>query len=386
MYLPAGQACAEQFVFFRRATTYSAWMAGFYLATGKDLRSTYYVEKLSTLVLLAVAVAMLTTRLTHGLLGLAAGLWILNSKYLVLETNGSHAFAALLCTGAALSLTLPTQAARLPLGLVWLAAASQSRTEVALVLVVFSFLGVCHWLVHKDRLWPRDGNRSSVSRWVASGLILLAVGALVILRRGPAEPGRLREAVMINFCLNYLDRTGTITGRGEPDFPTIWEKAFRGSGVTALEIRRDPRQIRPAHAFLARPEEMAAHITWNLRLLARAIPAVLTAPWHYTVAAVVLGLIAVSLSWPGEPLGGHPVVDERQYTLLGRLAASLVLVLVALTVVLRPVARYYIPILPVFVVGSLVTAHRLRSLRMATRPPGEGTRRAGAAADTPAPC
>ena len=112
---------------------------------------------------------------------------------------------------------------------------------------------------------------------------------------------------------------------------------------------------------------MAAHITWNLRLLARAIPAVLTAPWHYTVAAVVLGLIAVSLSWPGEPLGGHPIVDERQYALLGRLAASMVLVLLPVTVVLRPVARYYIPLLPVFVVGALVAAHHLRSLTRTTR-------------------
>src|SRR5260370_14930582 len=59
MYLPAGEAFADQFVFFGRTPVYSAWLGTVFLASGRDLRRCFYLDKFASVFLLSFLTACL---------------------------------------------------------------------------------------------------------------------------------------------------------------------------------------------------------------------------------------------------------------------------------------------------------------------------------------
>ena len=100
------------------------------LANGRDLRRTFFVEKYTSVALLSVATGLLAWRLFGFPAGVLLGCWVANCRYLLLETNGSHALAASLYVLAALCLVMPWKSVRLPMALLLTYFSAQARSEM----------------------------------------------------------------------------------------------------------------------------------------------------------------------------------------------------------------------------------------------------------------
>src|SRR6185503_14815415 len=91
-YLKDGQKFAEQGLVTWRTPIYSIWMGGFYLLGSRNLETAFWAEKYVSVFLFAFLCGWLgwTIFRTPGLL---MAPWALAAKYLVRESNGTHALA-----------------------------------------------------------------------------------------------------------------------------------------------------------------------------------------------------------------------------------------------------------------------------------------------------
>jgi hypothetical protein len=342
MYLAGGTDFARHFRFFWRAPLYGAWMGFFYLLAGDDPQSCFYLEKYASFAVFSVSTAYLGYRLFDLRTGMLMGVWALNCKYLALETNGSHVLAATLFVFSLLCL-LRRDAARLPASLLMLFLATQVRSEMwGPFLAIVAVLAAGSIRRRREFVWKP---------WLVCAAIGLGLALLFNSRLSPEEPGRLSEAFAMNFALNYLDRHPLETERTheKENWMQVWVDALPGVSPSADAIARDRREIRPFDAIRRYPREMIAHAVYNLKLAVVALPAVFLSfdRRALMLAAIVLYLLSFTVR-KGEAmwLGSWDSFPPDAGRLVLGWAVALCL-LIPICFVLRVVARYFIPLIPI---------------------------------------
>lgn len=339
-YLLAGESFADHFVFMWRAPIYSAWIGIIHLLCGRDLSTTFFVEKIASVTILSLCVFCLGWRLFDRWTGLLMGLWIWNCKYLLLETNGSHTLAASLFILSLLCLYLPAKEIRLPIATLMLFLSAMCRMEMRVALAVIGLYLIARrlrdWFT-KDR--AIRANKKSVISWLTVVVMIASLSILFMKRAAFAEPSIPSHAFRQNFAANYVERKGLSGKYPDPwrQNPVIWDEALRGAET-------------PFDALRLYPNEISAHIVWNLKLMIRALPANLLAFHHPWLMLAVLALWSLFIfRRPIEKQLLH--LDERRL-LLPFCAA--ILLLIPMTIIYRVAARYYQQIIIVEMMAVLV--------------------------------
>jgi hypothetical protein len=186
-----------------RGPLYSVWMAALFELAGPDLHRTFQVEKLVTTLALALTAGLVAGRIFGGATGLLVGAWVMNCKYLLHESNGSHTFAAVVWMTGLLVL-LSSLGPRRPLALIVLFLATQVRTELW-VPFLLAAAGVIarEWNVTRRKV----GGRPLALSWAAALLIGVAAWAALHANtyRAPMQVG-VRLAFQQGFAVTYVDR------------------------------------------------------------------------------------------------------------------------------------------------------------------------------------
>lgn len=367
-YLAAGQQFTEHGVFMWRAPVYSAWVGIHYLLCGRSLEWAFYVEKFATVALLAAATAALARRVFNRRAAFLIGLWTINCKYLVTETNGSHALAAFLIVVSMLCLSSAEKKARVPAALFFLFLSSQARSDMWLPLTI-----VTSFLVYKGvRPYSTTDRVTAVIRaggrgYVVSIALAVTLSLLFHLRSGPPEAGRLTFSFQQNFAVAYVERNGL--GREYPDawrdYRTVWARAI-------------PDTNSPMAAVYNHPGEMLRHVLYNCRLLLIALPAMVFGfvhPW-LMLCAFLLFLAA------HVPALGHEHFSVKSWADLTdsskrllALWALAVFTIALLPLVLRVAARFYIQLIPLMQMVLLLAL--FSSVKLFTKTPGAVRRNSG---------
>ncbi len=374
MYLAGGHEFAHYFLFFWRSPLYGLWMGIFHILSGYDMERSFYIEKYVSTFLLGLMIACLGKYLFDTRTGLFMGIWALNCKYLVTETNGSHIIAAVLFTASLLMLLSPNRAARLPVALLFFLLSTQVRSEMWI-----PFAAVCLVLAIQTgkRIINKTENRISFDPsdrkyWAATSLIGIALFSLFWMRLTPPEPGRLAEAFAMNFAMNYIDRhqLRATTPGNELGWAAVWVKVLPGVSTSAEAIDEDRSDIHPFAAIKKYPGEITAHVVYNLKLFVRALLAVFLAFDRLLLMLVVTLLYLLSYRF-WRPTGNDYLhkwrsLSEEQKQLLVIWSLAIVL-LIPISFVLRVVARYYLQLLPVLI-GMVIFGLRWAMNRISRQP------------------
>jgi hypothetical protein len=327
-YLEAAQL-ATQGVFPDRAPLYSVWMAAWSEITGWHPHRTFQVEKLVTTGLLALTTGLVAGRIFGGATGVLAGAWVMNCKYLLHESNGSHAFAAVLWMTGLLVL-LSRLGPRRALTLVLLFLATQVRIELWLpFLMAAGVLVAREWKVDRQEGWRRLG-----LTWASA--LLIGVMAWSVLHahtyKAPVQVG-VRLAFQQGFSVTYVERHG-LADRF-PHAWTQWEDVMREALPGADDL---------ASGLRLHPGTVFGHVAYQAGLSLRALSALVLAfeqPW------LMLALVATYLGGPAwrdlAPRLSPPQPDDVRDAAA---ASAVLVVLVPISCVLRVAARNYIPLIP----------------------------------------
>lgn len=360
MYLAGGREFAERFIFFWRSPFYGLWVGIFYLLSGDNPELCFYIEKYVSTFLLGLATAYLGQQLFDTRTGLLMGIWMLNCKYLVIETNGSHILAATLFVVSLLAFFLPDKAARLPVALLFLWLSTQVRSEMwvplVIVIIILSITALRHWKSKKQNILTLSPGK--IRYWALSIITCVALTLLFNLRIGSAESHRFSEAFAMNFAMNYVDRLQlqATSTKDELDWKKIWVKAFPGVSTSPEAIAKDRGEIHPLTAILSYPQEVIAHIGYNLKLFARAFPAAFLAFDRRLLMLIALMIYLSSfILWKGKdgPRTSWNMMfgEDRSMLILWSLV---ILSLVPISLALRVVARYYLQLVPVQIMFTVL--------------------------------
>lgn len=351
MYLQAGQIFADYGTFFQRAPVYGAWLGVIYLLSNRDLKSTFYVDKYVTTFALIFLIACLGWRLFDARTGLMLGIWTLNCKYLILESNGSHTLAACFFAASLLSLLIRRDSVRLPMALFFLFLSAQARSEMYVVLwfilTVLIVQGLKRW---RER--PLVLSRTAVPYAAGALVVCLALYALFAIRRIAPEPNRLRETFAMSFALNYIERNHL--PKTTPAYQ-IWSEVFPAVSPSPAELQRDASKVNLVGAAWHYPKQIAAHFVYNVKLAVRALPAMfLGLDRPYLVFGALVLYLGSYFWWKSTPRWPLLPIRVRGQFWLWLLSAFW---LVPISLVLNVVARYYIQLLPVFLIGIAMLLH-----------------------------
>jgi hypothetical protein len=352
MYLAGAKYFAAEFRFFWRSPFYGAWMGVFYLLSGYDLQLCFYLEKYTSLFLFALSVAGLGYRLFDTRTAILMGLWVLNLKYVVLETNSSHILAATLFVCSTLCLLTLNEKKRLPVALLVFFLSTQVRSEmwVPLFFIIACLLFIAIKRYRSNREMFGANLKTASSAWVACAVVVIGLTILFNSRLSPREPGRLAEAFAMNFALNYIDRNHLVKNDSDTDTPwmQIWVDALPGVSKSVEAIELDREEIHPFTAIQRYPAQMKAHILYNLKLAVVAFPAVFLAFDNRILMAIILLIYILSFFIKTGNIR-HPekwqslAPEVRQLLFLWLLA---ILLLIPISFALRVVARYYVQLIP----------------------------------------
>jgi hypothetical protein len=358
MYLAGGEMFGEQLRFFWRAPLYGFWMGLFYLGAGRDQRLAFYAEKYVSMFLLGVAIAYLGKALFDTRTGVLMGVWALNCKYLVLETNSSHIIAAVLYTVSLLCFFLPERKARLPFALFALLLSTQVRSEmwVSLFVVAICLCAYAILIRLKGKSLQPVLEIGSVKYWKMAALAASAVLLIFNLRIGPPEDHRLSEAFAMNFALNYLERNRPLQLDNQ-DWKNVWVTALPGVSPSFEAIEKNRGEIHPFAAILNYPQEMVSHVVYNLKLFLYAFPATVLAFDRQLVVAIAFLIYTLSyiLRKPDWNALRHRISPhDRMWIVIWSFS---IVSLIPVSFALRVVARYYIPLIPILMAAVMICAH-----------------------------
>jgi len=328
-----------------------------YIGANHDMQLCFYVEKYASIAALSLATALLGRQLFDIRTGLLMGIWVLNCKYFVIETNGSHGLAASLVVCSLLALLRCDGGSRVPVALLFLFLSTQVRSEMWLPFgAIITVLSV-RFALDKlgDGKADATAKRSVSPYWPACIAASLSLALIFNSRIGLREPGRLAEAFAMNYALNYLDRYRVDDGvsrRGErsQDAPwmEVWVKALPDVSKSAEAIERNRDEIQPFKAIIKYPGRIASHVWYNVTLSFRALTAIFLAfdrPYLMLIVWVIylasLFVIKPSQSCSDQWL--QKPAQERRLLLLWVFAFFL---LVPISFVFRVVGRYYVPLIP----------------------------------------
>lgn len=360
-YLVAGKASVEQLTFQWRSPLYSAWLGAFYLLSGRGLAQAFYLEKRASVLILSLLVAILGYLIIDARTGLLMGIWILNAKYFVNESNGSHALVASLFTMSLLFLLSSNESARLPVALLTLFLTTLVRIEMWLpfvtVLVILALFLIRGW--SKSRLVIR--RQLGVFRyWVCSITLAVCLSIFFSIRAGFYEPPIPNHAFIQNFSVNYIERKNLLGRYPEPwgSVQKVWEEALPGAtnAVSALKLY---------------PGEVAAHVLYNVKLMVQALPASVLAFERRWLMLTVICLYLLSYFLGKQSDGPEENLEFRFGQSGGYLLIWIgaLFWLVLITLIYRVAARYYIPLLPalltLMMIGIRPVIDQLSALRTA---------------------
>lgn len=366
MYLAGAELFADRQLFFWRSPLYGLWMGLIFMLCGNDLELCFYVEKYFSTFLLGLVVGFFGLRLFGLKAGILMGIWTLNCKYILLESNGSHIVAGVLFSLSLLSLTFDDRNARLPSALLALLLSTQVRSEMwvplIFVLLALSVLALRQWVGKKRyALAISEGGKSY---WTMSALIGASLLILFNLRIGPPEQHRFSEAFAMNFAMNYVERSGQplTGGPGEFDWMKIWVNTFPGVSASADAIKENRGEIHPIEAIKKYPREVLAHIGYNLKIFVRALPASFLAFDRPFLMLLIFAVYLSSLVLPGSTvdLAGKWDGMGNEEKLLLVIWALAILTLIPISLVLRVVARYYIQLVPVLIAVPVLAVRKWR--------------------------
>jgi len=334
LYLAAGRDFVDGFVFLWRSPLYSAWMGIIYWVSGQDLKNCFYAEKIASVFFLSVLVGWLGWLLFDKWTGLLLAFWVLNCKYLLLETNSSHALAACVLVLSGLCLYLPNKSIRLPAALSMLLLSTQFRSEMWVPL----FATAIYLAARQLRAWIRHRrlvaliDYAVLPSWLAAIVPCVGLLYLVSFRVSNVEPQRLTVAFKQNFAVNYVERYQMFSQFPDPwsQWPAIWASALPGAS-------------RPVDALVRYPGEFFQHVLYNLRLCSRSFPANVLA----SDRPLLVGLTLIAyFSWYFRLGLDRSLRSSLSHPALVVIACSMGL-LIPISLALRVAVRYYIQLIPV---------------------------------------
>jgi hypothetical protein len=338
-YLLAGKEFIEDALFQWRAPFYSVWIGMFYLLSGQVLQSCFYLEKHFSVFLLSLLVACLGRKLFDTRTGLLIGIWVLNCKYFIIEANGTHAMVASLYTVSILSLLIGNQYARLPVALFPLFLATQVRVDMWLpfITIIVAIILVLIRRPLSSQSIKQLFAKPSIPYWTSCLALCVMISALFASRPGSIEPSIAGQAFVSNFAVNYVERMNLGDRYPQPWYAVdqILKEAVPGATDTWTAIRMYPLEIK-------------AHVTYNLKLILRALGA------NVLALDNPLWMLTAALTYFGSYIIGQKQIDylEKWKSVLRNSGPLFVIWFLALcwiipmTMIFRAAARYYIPLIP----------------------------------------
>jgi hypothetical protein len=353
-YLAAARDFGNSFVFMWRAPLYSAWLGTIWILAGRDTEACFYVDRAITVAVLALVTSCLVWRLAGFWTALAACVWTLDLKYLLRETNNSHAFAAVWVGCALLSLSLFRRSIGWPWAAFGLFLGACARREILVPLVILVLLGITDTL-------RSEATKRQKGRW-RHWLIcaLMAVGLWGLFRGRPSHLEHNYFALLLSqqFSVNYVERHNL-----HREFPDKW------SAFNELIPRYFPDVSTPMDMIWKHPDEVVKNVEYNLRLAPRALLANTLGLEHFVaVAAVVVGSICLQRRH-------HVPLPERQLRDLALWTLALH-VIVLVNLLFRVISRYNLALVSAQIAWAFVLS------QMAVARIGQAlARRAGALSD-----
>lgn len=341
-YLASGVAATEKGVFFWKAPLYSAWMGAFYLIGGKDLRICFFLEKTVSVLLLASLTGYLVVKLFDKRTGILAAIWVLNCRYLLQEPNNSHTLTACLLVASAIILLTMNEVIRIPASLLFIFFSTLVRSEMWLPLIgILICLAVSgRQVLFGGRLAELYLRRQMLISWIFCCAIGLLLSILFSFRQGGEERyGLIDEAFAQNFAANYVERRHLLS-----QYPHPWGAAHE---ITNLAM---PGVKTLIDAVTLYPSEVLAHILFNVKVSIKAVPSMLAGVesfWIMTIT-IVIYISSYLIANGSYPTGWKTLAsDNRRLLVIWGLSC---LLLILNSYIFRVAARYYIQLIPAFLI------------------------------------
>lgn len=342
-YLLAGKEFSEKFILMWRAPLYSMWMGVVYYICEYDMRLAFYVEKILSIIILSSLIGVMIKRLIGGWAGVVSAAWTWNLKYLLTETNGSHAAAASMFTLAIISLSIVDKYIRILLVFYFLYLSAMCRSEMWVVLILTGMLFIGYWLKRNAGYVSLIAGLKNIpgKYWILTLALLCMSISMNVMRMSKPEQDRLSVAFMQNFVVTYVEREG---------LKDKYQDAWISWQAVLAEVM--PNAATPYNAIKYYPSDIVNHFIYNVRLSIKALPATAFAFNSNIVAAFTFILLILTILSGG-------FFSQDQYLNSGSLyLVAIVLVsaciLVPISIVLRVAARYYIQLIPVMIFISTV--------------------------------
>jgi hypothetical protein len=326
-YLRWGREAATSGRLQSRAPLYSLWIAAVFLTTDGPLSRTQQVERTATLLILAAVTGWVASRFVGAYGGFLAGAWVLCSRYLVGEPNGSHTAAAVLWIAGVGVLTLSRGGLR-PAAVFLLGMSTQIRSDMWFPTLVAILL-----LVRTD--WQDSRLRNAKGwLWGASALVV-SIGILAAFSHD-LERTRINVLFRQSLAMTHLERTEGVPAHKLPwsEYETVWARLFPDTPDGWSLVRR-------------RPEVLVQHIAYQARLSVRTLAADVFRPeypWAFGVGVVVWLLLELGT-------GAHPPSRVGYDVIVTMLA---LVVLVPVSCLFRVAARNYLQLVPAAIILMMV--------------------------------
>jgi hypothetical protein len=357
-YLRAACDPLNRFALSQKAPLYSAWLGAFCSLSDMNPSRCFVREKLGSLFLLSLLCAYLGKCLFGMRAGVFLGFWIMNSKYIVIESNGSNVLAASLFVASLLCLFLPSRDARLPAATLLLFLSSLARPEMRIpllaVLLYVAVRGVKSIIVRQDLVEARPLRRS-LKNWAVVIIIALALQALITAHEG-LDKGlafSAENAFVLGFGVTYIERHG-LSGQ----FPDPWHEAYEVVDYIM------PGVSQPYAALLLYPRLFGEHVIYNVRKSMRVLPSILFGFWNRPLQVTAFFCFLAS-----HALARGRRRHEDRWKSLSSEQAREVIVWLSAVCLLVPVAcvflilwRYYLPLIPAGQIGVLVILQKAWAL------------------------
>jgi hypothetical protein len=370
-YLQVGRDFADRHVVRWIIPIYSIWMGGFYLLNSKDMESTFWSEKFVSVLLFAILAGWLGWRLFGPALGLLMSLWTLNCKYLVLETNGTHALATSVAILGALCFFLPRKNLRLPAATFLLFLSTQVRQDMWAPFLAFCFALAILFLRdvwRKSKLRFKRLEQASVLPWIAALVMSVFVYAALAWQMTPRPAHRINITFGEYYAYQYVQRHALQSKFADPW--NQWLDIIKES----MPDLADPSLISPLAVARRHPSELIAHVTFNAKTAIVAVPAMIGGLMHpllFSVISIGLVLYYILTDLRESPQKSRPELDfeTREHVLVWMLALAS---LIPVALLMAPAARTLIPVIPVeMILAVFLVSHTLNKLRL--RYPGLGS-------------
>jgi hypothetical protein len=344
-YLAAGQIFEEHLIVPGSRPLYAVWMGVMYLLSGRDLQSCFYFEKTVSVLLLSGLLALLCLNLFDAPTCALSAFWVLNCKYLFLESNGSHAFAASLIVAGALCFFLPVDAARRPLALLLIYLSTLVRPEMVVPCLAFGiylgFRALPSLFVKAKRF--KFPNAKPMRYWIASILFAVVLNALFIARAGRDEfRGYFSILFLSEETVTYIERNGM---RGQ--FEDVW-KSWEAVRETAF-----PNSRTTLDAIKQHPDVVMANILFNIKKSVTVLAVLLLAFGHPILMSLVLVVyIASYVFFARMPFRVWRPDRETTRVLIAWAVATCSII--PIVIALHVSARQYMQLIPLEIVIALL--------------------------------